>query len=219
MDWYNRASEGEIRSKVKGLFEEVYGGIPEVFEKTRWPNLTEEELIQVEQSLLSEKERKRIKQTEEKRRLEEEQIVLEHVPPEIYNLFEIEPVHESDVLTRYVWGNSEEIQAVIQQGLEMNEGHSALPPGWYYLHVGGEEWVAILSRDYGRDGDVCELEISELPEGFFLIEDTDIMDRTSTPYSRLLISKMAVVPPNCIAIAKVFDTEDIVEQYPDNYDH
>jgi hypothetical protein len=82
--------------------------------------------------------------------------------------------------------------------------------------VGDEGWVAVLNRDYGRSGPVCELLISSLPEGFFLLkEDPDIMDRTNTPDSGMLISRATIIPPQCITISRVLNTEKVVEDYPD----
>ena len=61
---------------------------------------------------------------------------------------------------------------------------------------------------------MCEIEISELPEGFFVVEDNDIMDKTNTPHSEILISRFDSVPGNCISISKVLDTDDVVKDYP-----
>ena len=97
----------------------------------------------------------------------------------------------------------------------MNEGHDSLPPGWNYLHVGGEEWVAVLSRDYGRNGTVCEIEISNLPEGFFVVNDIDVMQNGESPESAILISKQTIIPAQCVKITKVMDTDDVIQDYPE----
>jgi len=214
------ATEDEIRRRVRDLFDEIYGGMPQAFETQRWPGLSDEELHTIEQSLLSERERKKLKAIEQAREQEEDKIISESVPREIYELFDVKIVYGNDAFTRYVWGSKEEIEQSVINGVEMNEGHDALPTGWNYLHVGDEAWIAVLSRDYGRSGDVCEIEISDLPDGFFLIEDTDIMDKTDTPNSDILISTQKVIPRECVTITRVLDTDEVVENYPqyDNYE-
>lgn len=218
MDWYRRSGDSDARVRIKQLFDDVYGGMPEEFETRRLPTLTDQELREVEESLLSARERNRLKNIEEKRQAEEDELLERDLPAEILRNFEVRRVLEDDVLTRYVWGSREEVQLDIENGLVMNGGHSSLPSGWFYLHVGDEDWIPVLSRDYGRGGEVCELEISELPDGFFLVDDVDIMDKTDTPYSEILISKFRVIPKNCITISRIIDSDKMMDGEP-QYDY
>ncbi len=141
--------------------------------------------------------------------------------PESYN-----PVDELDATpddgfttyNRYVWDTAENIMEVIRQsgGLPMHQ-HDSLPDGWFGIHTGGEEWVNILASDYDRDGIVCELTISGLPDGFYVMQDPD-MSISGKVYSTLLFSQSRVIPADCIKITYEKDTDEIVEESGFNYD-
>jgi len=142
-------------------------------------------------------------------------------PEELNNFSEVE--YATGTYNRYVWGTQNEIVQIIANGLKMNSGHDDLPDDWYYVHVGDEEWVSILYEEYQRDGPVCELEISNLPDGFFEVEDIDLAginpERETYPSSSILISKQRIIPPQCINISRCFDTQEIVDTYvePDDF--
>lgn len=214
MSWYKRANiEDDARARVEALLHEMYGGIPGPLIQ-RWPHYTPTQVTELEKELLTERERRKLKEIETARQAEEDAIVEREVPAEILEHFEVRPAFDEN-FTRYVWGTKEENQVIIASGLEMNEGHGGLPPGWYYLHVGGEEWVAVLSRDYGRNGPVCEIEITNLPEGFFVVNDIDVMPTGESPDSSILISKQPNIPAQCVKITRVLDTDDIIQDYPE----
>jgi hypothetical protein len=113
--------------------------------------------------------------------------------------------------TRYIWGNKSKVKDKIKNGLLMNLSHPDIH-GWNYLHVGEEKWIAILYKDYGRDGTVCEVEIKNLPEGYFYIEDPDLSVKKVD--SGIIVSKNKFIPSYCLTISSVQRTKDIVKKYP-----
>jgi len=136
------------------------------------------------------------------------------VSDNIEDYFKVEPADEQ--YTRYVWGNQNDIEQEIKNGYPLNQGHDLLPKGWNYIHVGDMEWIAILNRDYGRSGPVCELTISNLPDGFYLVsDDPDIMNKINAPDSGMIVSKQNHIPAECIKITNIYDSEEIEKEYPE----
>jgi len=124
----------------------------------------------------------------------------------------------ADTFTRYAWMSGDDLRNLISSnnGLPMNSGHDALPSGWHHLHVGGEEWVAILNKDYGNEGPVCEITISNLPSGFYLMSDPDRM--YGKVDSWMLISKSPIIPASCVEITFEKDTEEAIQDSGFEYD-
>jgi hypothetical protein len=144
----------------------------------------------------------------------------------VKNPEEYDPIEELDATPddgittygRYVWDTAENIMEEIRQngGLPMYQ-HDSLPEGWFGIHTGGEEWVNILASDYGRDGVVCELSISGLPDGFYTMQDPD-MSISGKVDSTLLFSRSPIIPADCIKITFEKDTDEIIEESDFDYD-
>ena len=131
---------------------------------------------------------------------------------------DFEPVDDYTSYTRYIWATKQEIEQTIQQhnGMPMND----IGYGWFGVHVGGDEWVSILQRDYDRSGPVCEVEFSNLPEGFYETRDPDLSIGGKVD-SFMIVSKSPIIPAECIAIRWEKDTEQAAEdsgfEYGDDY--
>lgn len=209
MNWYVKSNLEPPFDKMVGLIK-LLGREQYVNDLIKyWKTKTPEELKSIHEKLKEEYFKSLSNSTDNQ----------ENLPEELENNFsEIEDATGVSI-NRYVWGTQEEIAREISNGLVMNSSHGDLPNDWYYLHAGSEEWVAVLYEDYQRDGPVCELEISNLPEGFFIVNDTDVKqgmnpNRETYPDSYMIVSKQNVIPPQCVKITRCFDTQEMVNIYP-----
>lgn len=133
------------------------------------------------------------------------------VPEEIIQL---SPEPANETYTRYIWGTKRQIAPQLKNGLNLNSDHDSLPSGWYYTHVGSEEWVSLLGFEYSRSGPVVEITIENLPDGFYLIEDLDVQFNGKVPHTAMLISKSPAIPPQCVKITNRISTERSMEENP-----
>ena len=94
------------------------------------------------------------------------------------------------VATRVVWDyrSGEPIRMSRLEELTGDEGDE----GFYGLHIGDEEWLPILCRDYGRPPEAQLIEFDM--EGMLLIEDPNPMDKDSVPESYIVVWTEPEIP-------------------------
>lgn len=98
---------------------------------------------------------------------------------------------KGDVAMRVVWGytRGEPLKLSHLEDLTGDERDA----GFYGLHVGDEEWLPILCRDYGRPPEAQLVEIDI--EGMLLIDDPNPMDKASVPESQIVVWTEPEIPP------------------------
>jgi hypothetical protein len=105
--------------------------------------------------------------------------------------------------------------------------HSGSDPelrGYFAIHVGSaREWIPILLRDGYCDGThayIYTIKTSELARTktpFYTFgDDYHISDKTDTPSSEIIFSKLDLIPPQYIVLEEVIDLQGI-EPAPDIY--
>ncbi|KKM78725.1 hypothetical protein LCGC14_1357120 [marine sediment metagenome] len=169
-------------------------------------NLNWIQKAELEQRKYQEQVRLYKQEVENEKRLWEEKQERENIPEDF------EPAYDS--YSRYVWQPKAELEQIIQQnnGLPME----SIGNGWFGIHFGGDEWIAILAEDYGRGGIVCEVEFSQLPDDVFETPDED--KNFGKVDSGMLVSRNPIIPAQCISIKWEKDTQEAINDSGFEYD-
>lgn len=105
------------------------------------------------------------------------------------------------------------------QAYDMGQVDASLK-GWYGVHVGPSSWLPILKRDgYCDDGDayIFTIHADEMLEDgleVYEMEDPHVMDRTETPDSQIIFTRLPRIPAKYVELTEVVP-EDEIEEAPD----
>lgn len=105
------------------------------------------------------------------------------------------------------------------EAYDMGQVDAALK-GWYGVHVGPSSWLPILKRDgYCDSGDayIYTIHADEMLEDGVEVhemEDPHVMDRTETPESQIIFTRLPRIPAKYIELTEVIPEAEI-EEAPD----
>lgn len=121
---------------------------------------------------------------------------------------------EYDGMAEHVICSSEPVQSITCH--DMSEFDPDLK-GYYGIFIGdAEEWLPVLARDDYCNGDayIFDIDTSLGDEPWFWMEDSMVIDRTSTPDSVIIFSKYPEIPSEMVTLREVIP-EDKIEPAED----
>jgi len=201
LNWYKKAASEDLLQALVLQIKDTYSGqsiTPEMLDELR--KQPDGDIRRQIEELKQEKDRDLEYRRQKKEIKLDKEKWIKDVPPEI------EYVGGAEAIDTYVHcrpGSVEEMQEMIQQkgGLPLMRGldnvsyDNPLLKGYNSIFVGcNETWAAVLARDYDYSGHFVYITFSNLPEGFYVTDDPNPMDKTNLPNSYVILSKHSVIP-------------------------